>query len=464
MRMKISEIAPWIEKSERRGDATFEGVSTDSRSIAPGNLFVALKGKHFDGHDFLKEMEKKGAAAVVAEKIPEGFALPALLVENSLQALAEMAKHYRRRFLPELIAVVGSNGKTTVKEMIAKILEEHFGQDHYLATQGNLNNEIGVPITLFGLNEKHRAAVVELGMNHPGEIATLAAIAQPTVALVNNAQREHMEHMHSVFAVAEENGQAIRALPANGMAIIPADDAFASLWKDYARESGTRSIATFGLGSAADVTGVYDTGTNTLLLRTKEWESAVRLSVMGQHNAHNALAAAACAWSMGIDKEHIAKGLEAFRAVTGRLQRTEAANGATLINDSYNANPDSVIAAIDVLAMAKEPRILVLGDMGETGTSAERFHREVGAYAREKGISTLFTLGELARYAKKAYLEKTEGKTEVTQAKAAHFEELGKLLESLEMEAGPSATILVKGSRFMRMERVVAHLMNKDER
>ena len=455
---------PWIEKSHRHGDAAFEGISTDSRSISPGNLFVALKGVRFDGHDYLNEIQKKGAAAVIAENIPEDFALPRLMVENSLLALGEMAKHYRRRFTLPVIAVTGSNGKTTVKEMIAKILEVHFGQGRFLATEGNLNNEIGVPKTLFNLDEKHKAAVIELGMNHPGEISRLAAMAEPTVALVNNAQREHMEHMQSVLAVAQENGQAIRALPADGIAVFPAEDAFSSLWEEYARQTGTRGIVTFGFTEKADVTGVYEPEKNGLAVRTKEWEIRVSLSVIGQHNAHNALAAASCAWAAGIDREHILQGLEAFRAVSGRMQQTRAANGASLIDDSYNANPDSVIAAIDVLAQAKEPRILVLGDMGETGTSAESFHREVGAYAREKGISRLFTAGELAEYAQKAFSEKAGIETEEQRAEAGHFAEIGKLLEHLETAISPSATVLVKGSRFMNMERVVAHLKIKDDR
>ena len=457
-------MAPWIENSRQHGDADIDGVSTDSRSLSPGNVFVALKGEHFDAHAFLDDIGLKGAVAVIAEKLPDSFALPALVVDDSRKALAEMAANWRARHVLPVIAVTGSNGKTTVKEMIAKILEVHFGEDRFLATEGNLNNEIGVPKTLFNLDDRHRAAVIELGMNHPGEIENLAKMAQPTIALVNNAQREHMEHMHSLLAVAQENGQAIRALPRNGTAVFPGEDPFSPLWQEYARERGNRNIVTFGFDGAFDISGVHEPDENRLALRTQEWEISLVLSVPGRHNAHNALAAAGCAFAAGIDKEHIRQGLEAFRAVKGRMQPVKTAAGANLIDDSYNANPDSVIAAIDVLAQAAAPRILVLGDMGETGENAEIFHREVGAYAREKGISRLFTLGELAQYATKAFLGTKGPEPEKKAAEAAHFEHIGELKKRLDKDAGETATILVKGSRFMNMERVVAHLKIKDER
>ena len=449
MKTSISEIQKWVPGSRAQGDAVFEGVSTDSRTAGRGNLFVALRGDSFDAHDFLSEVPAKGVAAVVAERLPADFSLPALLVEDSRLALGEMARHWRKQFSLPVIGVTGSNGKTTVKEMIAAILRVAYGEA-FLATAGNLNNEIGVPQTLFRLDARHRAAVVELGMNHPGEIAYLAAIAQPTVGLVNNAQREHQEFMVNVQAVAKENGSVIRMLPLDGVAVFPAEDLFSELWEAYAKEKGMRRTITFGFGEKAVVKGQYDQNANKLDIRIAEVFIAVQLSVIGKHNAHNALAAVACCHAIGIEADVIRRGLEAFLPVNGRLQFKTAANGARLIDDTYNANPDSVLAAIDVLAQANAPRVLVLGDMGEVGDQGLRFHEEVGDYARVKGVDYFYAFGDLARYAASAY-----------GAGARHFEDVAQLVKSLREVAIPSSTILVKGSRFMKMERVVNNLIEK---
>ncbi|NLC23521.1 MAG: UDP-N-acetylmuramoyl-tripeptide--D-alanyl-D-alanine ligase [Oxalobacter sp.] len=321
----------------------------------------------------------------------------------------------------------------------------------FLATAGNLNNDIGVPQTLFRLDDSHRAAVIELGMNHPGEIAYLAAIAEPTVGLVNNAQREHQEFMVNVEAGAKENGSVIRALPPDGVAVFPAGDAFSGLWEGYAKETGMRKILTFGFDEGASVKGQYDSGSSRLDIHIGGTAVSVQLAVIGQHNAHNALAAAACCHAIGIEAEVIGKGLESFLPVNGRLQKKVAANGARLIDDTYNANPDSVLAAIDVLAQMDSPRVLVLGDMGEVGNEGSRFHEEIGAYAREKGIDHFFVLGEQVRHAARAYGDK-----------ARYFEDVVLLTASLREVALPSATILVKGSRFMKMERVVNNLVERE--
>ncbi|MDL2283676.1 UDP-N-acetylmuramoyl-tripeptide--D-alanyl-D-alanine ligase [Oxalobacter sp. OttesenSCG-928-P03] len=451
MKTRLSEIRTWVPGSSVKGDASFEGVSTDSRTVGHGNLFVALRGEHFDAHDFLPDIAAKGVAAVVAERLPDDFALPSLLVSDSRVALGEMAKNWRNRFSLPVIGVTGSNGKTTVKEMIAAILHAAYGDGHFLATAGNLNNEIGVPQTLFRLDDTHRAAVIELGMNHPGEIAWLAAVAQPTVGLVNNAQREHQEFMINVEAVAKENGSVIRALPADGVAVFPAEDAFAGLWDEYAREEGARQIVTFGFSKEAVVRGQYDPASGRLEIRMAGEPVSVQLAVIGQHNAHNALAAAACCYAIGVEDAVIVQGLESFQPVNGRLQKKTARNGAGLIDDTYNANPDSVLAAIDVLATMDAPRVLVLGDMGEVGSEGARFHEEVGAYAREKGIEHFYVLGELARYAAGAYGDK-----------ARHFGDIGQLMAGLREVVSPAATVLVKGSRFMKMERVVNDLIEKE--
>jgi UDP-N-acetylmuramoyl-tripeptide--D-alanyl-D-alanine ligase len=332
--------------------------------------------------------------------------------------------------------------------MISSILAARFGPGRYLATRGNLNNEIGVPLTLFGLRPEQDAAVVELGMNHPGEIALLASIAEPTVGLVNNAQREHQEFMATVAAVAEENGAVLRALPPDGVAVFPADDAFAALWRGYAQEQPGRRVLTFGLCDDADVRCTYRTDAfgSVLSITAGTQQFTVRLAAAGTHNVRNALAATACALAVGIDVDAIRRGLEAFAPVAGRLQKKATANGVCVIDDTYNANPDSVRAAIDVLAQAAAPRILVLGDMGEVGNNGRQFHQEIGAYARSRGIEQLLTLGELTREAAAAF------------GSGRHFEHIDALAAALESLLTPSATVLVKGSRFMRMERLVQRL------
>jgi UDP-N-acetylmuramoyl-tripeptide--D-alanyl-D-alanine ligase len=414
-------------------------------------LFVALRGETFDGHDFLPQLAAKGVGAVIAEQLPQGWTLPAIMVPNTLTALGQIGNFWRSKFAIPLIGVTGSNGKTTVKEMIAAILAAAFGEDGRLATRGNLNNEIGVPLTLMRLLPEHKAAVIELGMNHPGEIARLAKIAAPTIGMVNNAQREHQEFMHTVEAVALENGAVLAALPKDGVAVYPGDDVYTQLWHGLA--AGRRTI-TFGLDPLSDVGCTYRANAFgselAVVARVKhkdEQRFAVNLAAAGLHNVRNALAAIACALAAGIEQEAIVRGLESFAPVSGRLQRKIAACGATVIDDSYNANPDSVRAAIDVLAEAPEPRILVLGDMGEVGTKGRQFHEEVGAYAASRGIGTVLATGELARH--------------MLGAGARHFEQFDELLAALDTELGSKsdATVLVKGSRFMKMERVVQHLL-----
>jgi UDP-N-acetylmuramoyl-tripeptide--D-alanyl-D-alanine ligase len=288
--------------------------------------------------------------------------------------------------------------------------------------------------------------VVELGMNHPGEIARLAAVAAPTVALVNNAQREHQEFMHTVEAVARENGSVLQALPADGVAVFPGDDEYTALWRELA---GEHAVLTFGLTEACDVRATYTPNSfgSALQVTAPQGQFGIELAAAGEHNVRNALAACACALAAGIPVDAIVRGLEAFAPVSGRLQRKQAVNGATVIDDSYNANPDSVRAAIDVLAQAAAPRILVLGDMGEVGTQGPEFHEEIGAYAASRGIETVLVTGALARH--------------MTGAGAQHFEQFDELLAALDKQLGSKsdATVLVKGSRFMKMERVVQHLV-----
>jgi len=439
--MQLAEAAAALGARSSGGDARFTGVSTDSRALREGDLFVALRGERFDGHDFLKAAASaKAAAAMVDGRYKGEYPVPTLVVDDTKRSLGDLARYWRARFAPALVAVTGSNGKTTVKEMLAAILRKHAGETAVLATRGNLNNDIGLPLTLLGLRHAHRWCAIELGMNHRGEIAVLAGIARPTVALVNNAQREHLEFMHSVEEVAAENASVYDALPADGVAVINADDPHAALFRGRA---GGRRTLDFGLERGA-VTGRYrlERLSSEIRLRTPAGEADAVLAVPGAHNVRNALAAAACAFAVDIPVKAIGEGLSEFRPYAGRLQVKRAAGGATVIDDSYNANPDSVRAAIDVLASCPAPTALVLGDMGEVGSRGAELHREVGEYARAKGVSQLLALGEAARHAAEAF---GEG--------ARHFETIDDLVLSLK-----GKTILVKGSRFMKMERVVAAL------
>jgi UDP-N-acetylmuramoyl-tripeptide--D-alanyl-D-alanine ligase len=380
--------------------------------------------------------------------------MPGLQVADTLQALQQLAAAWRARFALPLIAVTGSNGKTTVTQMVAAILRAWLGEGA-LATAGNLNNHIGVPLTLLRLRQdgqfRHQAAVLELGMNHVGEIALLARLAAPTVALVNNAQREHQEFMGSVEAVARENGSVIEALAAGGTAVFPADDAHAPLWRALA---GGRAVLTFALDSAADITAEAEwqagAGRWALVLRTPVGAAATTLRQPGRHSVRNALAAAACAIAAGVPLDAVAQGLADFVPVAGRSQALAlrlAGCELTLIDDSYNANPDSVLAAIEVLAAMPGPRWLVLGDMGEVGSQGAQFHAEVGAQARKRGIETVWTVGELSAQA----------------GAGRHFGSVAALLQALG-QAPQAASVLVKGSRFMRMEQVVQALRGQAER
>ena len=430
------------------GSVAIERVHSDTRSLQPGDLFVALRGERFDANDFLAQAKQGGAVAALAERGLAAAGLPGIEVADAGAALLALAGQWRARFTPPLVAVTGSNGKTTVTQMIASILRAWHG-DAALATRGNLNNHIGVPLTLLRLRPGHSSAVIELGMNHPGEIAILAALAAPTVALVNNAQREHQEFMTSVEAVARENGSVLEALAADGVAVFPADDAHAGVWRELA---GARRVLSFALDAPADVgcSALWRTDHWEVALRTPAGSLELRLDVAGRHNVKNALAAAACALAAGCPLESIGAGLAGFEAVKGRSQVKafeRAGQRITLIDDSYNANPDSVRAAIDVLAALPGPRWLVLGDMGEVGSNGPAFHAEVGAYAKARGLEALWTVGALCEDAAAAF----DG--------ARHFGSVDALLAAL-AQAPDCAAVLVKGSRFMQMERVVAVLLN----
>ncbi|WP_250452313.1 UDP-N-acetylmuramoyl-tripeptide--D-alanyl-D-alanine ligase [Caballeronia sp. ATUFL_M2_KS44] len=430
-------------------------VVTDSRAVQAGDLFVAVKGDRFDAHDFLDQVAKSGAAAALVSRElrnSDAWPLPVVKVKDTRAALGALAHGWRKRYTMPLVAVTGSNGKTTVKEMIASIFAASVGEDARLATAGNFNNDIGLPLTLFRLNGAHKLAVVELGMNHPGETDALGKIAAPTVAVVNNAQREHQEFMATVEAVALEHASVIHALGETGTAVFPADDHYASIWRVAATGNPVMDFALTGDETKAAVTGTLE-GT-TVHVRTPQGDIDIALSVLGEHNARNALAATAAALAAGVSLDAVKRGLEAFQPVKGRLQVKRAVvsalAGATVIDDTYNSNPDSMRAAIDVLAAQASPRVLVMGDMGEVGEEGPAFHREVGAYAAERGIDALFALGDASRDSVNAFNAKASKQT------GAHFNDVAALIEALEQAGfGPGATYLAKGSRFMKMERVV---------
>ena len=443
-------------------------IGMDSRQIDAKELFIALSGERFDAHDFLSDVAKAGAAgALVSNKDRCPTNLPAILVNDTRIGLGALAKAWRANHPIPLVLVTGSNGKTTVKEMIASIFRATVGEAHTLVTKGNLNNDIGLPLTLLRLRSTDQLAVVELGMNHPGETAQLANIAQSSIALINNAQREHQEFMTTVAAVAQEHSDAIRALTKDGIAIFPADSEFADVWREAA---AGRKIIDFILLSGQSTLRAAVMGrllsNGYLQVQTDSSSIEVQLNTLGSHNARNALAASAVAIAAGISLEKIKEGLEAFSPVNGRMQAKKINPNHTLIDDSYNANPDSVRAAIDALKQSGNKSWLVLGDMGEVGNQGSEFHREVGAYAAEQGVAKLFALGEQCRFAIKGFEDIQKDKTPIASAK--HFSEIDGLIVQLRDALHAQSTgsnehlnILVKGSRFMRMERVVQALLEE---
>lgn len=442
MNWQLSQVAQVLGAQMIGADIALTGVSTDTRAVGAGQLFIALRGARFDAHDFLEQAVASGAAALLVadvSKVPADVS--ALVVDDALLALGRLAAAWRAQFSLPLIAVTGSNGKTTTKEMVAAILKAQFGDD-VLATRGNFNNDIGLPLTLLRLNARHRAAVIEMGMNHPGEIAHLATIGAPTVALVTNAQRAHLEGMGDLDEVAREKGSIFVGMPANGIAVINGDDKYADIWREMA---GAHTVRTFAIDHAADVHGkVRQHGLETgVYLSAPEGEAEIRLSIPGRHNAGNAVAAAAACLAAGLPMNAVVTGLESFAGVKGRLQRRAGLKGAEILDDTYNANPDSVRAGIDVLAATIGRKLLVLGDMGEIGEASGQYHDEIGGYAKSQGIDRLYALGDAAQQAVRNF---GEG--------AKHYCNVEKLIAAVDKELGPETTVLIKGSRFMKMERV----------
>jgi len=447
MMLNLQETAQALSaKLQGKPELAYTRVTTDSRDIRAGDLFIALKGERFDAHDFVAQAFAQGAVAVMVERAIDG---DCIIVEDTLQALGALAGYWRAKHAHQpLVAITGSNGKTSLKEMLASILAAHAGNSDLVhATKGNLNNHIGLPLTLLGIRPEHRFVVAEMGMNHFGEIDYLTHIARPDVAVVNNAGAAHLEALGSVAGVAKAKGEIFAGLVNDGVAIINSDDEFASLWRDLA---ASHAQISFGLQDAeitAEQIELQATG-SAFKLATPLGTVDVTLAVPGLHNVRNALAAAASAIALQIPLAEIAKGLSAWGGVKGRLQAKQASNGAKILDDTYNANPDSMRAAIDVLSAigqsTAQNTVLVIGDMGEVGEDAAERHAEIGAYAREQGISALLATGEQMTHAVNTF---GEG--------AQHFADKADLLRALNELLTPQSQVLVKGSRFMRMEEIV---------
>ena len=457
--MRVTEAAQVLHADWSGKDVLFTAVSTDSRTLKQGNLFIALTGENFDGSKFVSSAAEKGAVAAIVNQQADGrdlaINIPLIRVKDTRLGLGQLAAYWRSRFTLPVIGVTGSNGKTTVKEMIASILRQTIADgeiktdeqlDYVLATEGNLNNEIGVPQMLLRLRQHHRYAVIEMGMNHIGEIAYLTQLAKPTVALITNAGAAHIEGLGSVETVARAKAEIFEGLDQQGTAVINADDVYAPLWRKYA---GLRQIMDFGLHEKAQISAEYqvDPLRSRIKLKLPDGITEVELHVPGVHNIYNALAAAATTAALGLNKTLITAGLENFRGVEGRMQKKLGLHHAVLIDDTYNANPASVRAALAVLATTTGKKIFVLGDMGELGESAVDLHRAIGRDARKAGLDQLLTLGELSAYAAEEF-----GKG------ARHFNSLDELLNVVESQLAEDVTVLIKGSRFMQMERVVRQL------
>jgi UDP-N-acetylmuramoyl-tripeptide--D-alanyl-D-alanine ligase len=428
-------------------DRPFGCVSTDSRTLKPGSLFVALRGPNFDGTAFVQAAAAQGAIGALVERATPG-SLPQVVVPNTLLALQELAGSWRASFSLPVVAVAGSNGKTTAKEMTAAILSR---MGLCMATHGNLNNHIGVPVTLMRLESAHRSAVIEMGANRVGDVAELMRIVQPSVGLITNAGAEHLEGFGDLDGVAKGEGETVSCLKPDGTAIINADDAYAGYWREV---SGARRVVTFGVLKSADfaaknVIQAIERGefATRFTLICPLGERSIMLKAGGAHNIGNALAAAAAAGAAGASLDDIALGLADFRAVAGRLQLKAGARDSWIIDDSYNANPSSVRAGLEVLRNLSGPTWLVLGDMAELGASSEDNHAHIGEYARQCGVKRLFALGPLSSRA-----------VETFGAGGEWFPDADSLVRRLQPMLSPGITVLIKGSRINRLERVVQAL------
>ncbi len=448
IQLTLGQIASVLNTDTPSATTAFQGISIDTRTLEPGNLFIAIRGENLDGHDYIEEAQKKGAvAAVISREIPTS--LPKLLVKDTTKALGEIGSYWRNQFDINVVAVTGSNGKTTLKNMIAQIMIAacHGDEKQVLATQGTLNNHWGLPMTLARLGKEHHYAAIEMGMNHFGEIDYLTNLTRPNVAVITNAGASHLEGVGDVSGVARAKAEIFSGLQQNGIAVLNRDDAFYTFWHGVI---GNRKFITFGFHPEANVKAIiHHAGkSQQIMLQTPKGDIEVNLPLLGKHNVLNALAATAAAIAAGIPLDAIKHGLEQVKPAKGRLELHTLANGVNIIDDTYNANPFSLQAAINILAAFPGKKILVLGDMKELGNEAKELHHSAGQAIRAAGIDYLFTFGDLSATTSQAF---GEG--------AWHFDDQQKLVDALKPFLKDATTILVKGSRSMRMEKIIHSLV-----
>lgn len=450
IQMTLAQAANLLGLKNDNLNGEFYGISIDTRTLNRGNLFVAIPGERVDGHDFIEEARRKGAAgAIVSHKVDS--TLPQLVVEDIVLALGKLGSAWRDQFNIPFIAVTGSNGKTTLKNMIASIMTAACdgNEAQVLATQGTLNNHLGLPLTLARLNIKHRYAVIEMGMNHFGEIEYLTKLTRPNVAAITNAAASHLEGVGDVAGVARAKAEIFMGLQRDGTAILNRDDAFYSYWREQVRH---HKVLTFGFSEDSDVKATLNEVAQTqhLTLHTSQGSIDIELPLLGKHNVQNTLAAAAAALAVGVDLQAIKKGLETIMPAPGRMQMHTLTNGVKIIDDTYNANPFSLQAAVDTLSAFKGKKVLVLGDMRELGTDAKLLHQKAGEKIKSAGIDYLFTYGELTTNTSQAF---GQG--------AHHFTEQDKLVDAVKPLLHNQTTVLIKGSRSMKMEKVVSGLLHE---
>lgn len=452
--LKLSEVATTLKATFFGQDIKFIGCSTDSRHILPNSLFIALRGKRFDGHDFVTTAQQQGASAIMVEK-PVTCNLPTLQVTDTFTALGNLALLWRQRFKLPIVAITGSNGKTTTKEMLRAILLQHLRNENQsqevLANQGNLNNEIGVPLTLFNLAAHHRYAIIEMGANHLGEIAYLSGIAQPQIATITQCAPAHLEGFGSIERVARAKGEIFTHLSPGGMAIINRDDFYAPLWSELAASHAQLDFAIETPAAMMAQNIQLQPSQSQFTLNTPLGTLDIQLPLPGKHNIMNALAASTCAIASGCSLTAIQQGLQTMQPVSGRLQIKPGIKNITVIDDTYNANPTSLNAALSILNNHPQPHWLILGEMKELGVQSDAFHRQAGHDARQHGIEHLWTLGKLTRLAVESF---GQG--------GYHFQTHQELIDALLSQLPQRATLLIKGSRGMQMEKIVTALVNDE--
>ncbi len=443
--LKLSEIADMTKGKLKGADTYITSVTTDTRHMHQGQLYVALEGDRYDGHEFInEEVETLVQGALVHKQIDTSLAT--ITVDNTLQALTRWAKAWRRKVNPKLVAITGSNGKTTVKQMLSNVLSL---AGSTCSTQGNLNNHIGVPLTLLTLRYHNEFAVIEMGANHFGEIDHLSCLAEPDIAVITNAGPAHLEGFGSVEGVSRGKGEIMNGLRSDGTIVLNADDQYLDAWLAMAADKKLH-VVTFGFSKDAHVRGISH-DVNELVIDVGDQQLTVRLPLLGKHNACNALAVTAIAHQLHISMDNIKQGLESAEHVKGRLQVKHGLAGSVILDDTYNANPASLSAAIDVLcAQAKEPW-LVIGDMGELGEQAAEIHAQIGRKAKSAGVKRLFGLGKLSKHAVESF-----------GGQANHFYDYEQLSDALVSELNDQCCVLVKGSRSMHMEDIVANLVETE--